>query len=53
MLSSPRAVLHHSLLHLILLLLLFLSLDNTFLKEHVGDGSESLRLLRDDGCPDH
>lgn len=41
MLSSPHPVLHHSVLHLILLLLLFLWLCNTFLEEHVGDGFES------------
>lgn len=35
MLSPLRTILHHSALHLILLLLLFLSLNNTFLEERV------------------
>lgn len=35
MLSPLRTILHHSGLHLILLLLLFLSLNNTFLEERV------------------
>lgn len=34
---NPCAALHHSLLHLILRLFLFLSLNNTFLEERVSD----------------